>query len=671
MATITSTGLGSGIDVNTIVPQLVAAERKATDTRLDTQEATTQAKISSWGTFKSALSAFQSSFSALKLPSTFQKVSSTSSDSSSLGVSASTTADTGSYRVEVEQLAQQHTLASTVFADPNDIVGNGTLVIKFGATDYDKDTDTYNGFTLNADKATANITIDSSNNTLTGVRDAINKADIGVRASIVNDGNGYRLVMSTEEGGADNSMQISVADSDGNHTDTSGLSVLAFNDNATHSEQTLAGQNAALKINGLAVTSTTNQVTTALKGVTLDLLQAQVGKTVQVDIKRDDTGITDALNSFVEKFNELNSTVNDIAGYNSETKTGGILQGDILIRSAMSQVRSLIGTSVEGISSSVKSLVDIGFKTQSDGSLELDEDRLNEALTNDRAGVAALFTAHGESSDSGVGYFTYGTDTKVGTYGIEITEMATQGVFTGGALSTTTIDATNDRFRVNVNGTLSNEITLTQGDYTTTTLLAEIQSRINGDSAIKSAGAAVDVTFNAAENRLEFTSKRYGSASGVAFFDVAGTGLGLDTGSYTSGKDVAGTIGGAAATGNGQMLTASEGDAEGLAINVLSGSTGDRGTLHFTRGIMGELDSLLSGLVNSSGSINSRIDGLESNLDQIDKDRDALNLKMEKYETRLYNQFNAMDLVVAKLQSTSEYLTQQLASLPYSNMSND
>ena len=255
MASITSTGLGSGIEVNTIVPQLVAAERKASDTRLATQEATIQAKISSWGTVKGAFSDLKSALRDLKLPSTFQKATASSSDSASLGVTAASNADTGKYNVEVQQLAQSHTLASMRFDDPNAIIGSGTLIFKFGATGYDADTDTYNSFTLNPDKATANITIDSSNNTLTGVRDAINAAGIGVTASLINDGEGYRLVMSTDEGGADNSMQISVADSDGNHTDTSGLSAFAFNANATNSEQTLAAQDADLLINGVRVTS--------------------------------------------------------------------------------------------------------------------------------------------------------------------------------------------------------------------------------------------------------------------------------------------------------------------------------------------------------------------------------------------------------------------------------
>lgn len=671
MATITSTGLGSGIDVNSIVPKLVTAERKAMDTRLDKQEATLQAKLSSWGTVKGAFSDLKSSLLSLKLPSTFQKVAATSSDSSALGVTAASNADLGQYRMEVKQLAQSHSLASKSFANATDVVGTGTLTIRLGTTDYDPDTDTYNGFSQNPDKGSKSLIIDSSNNTLTGVRDAINKANIGVSASLVNDGGGYRLVLNTTEGGANNSVQISAADSDGNHTDLNGLSALAFNAGATNMQQTLAAQDARLTINGLDVNSSSNTITTALKGVTLNLNQAQPGKVIQVGINQDTSAAVSGLENFVAKFNELNKTVNSVAGYDAKTKTAGVLQGDALVRGAMSQVRAQLNASIPGLSGTVRSLSDIGIKTEDDGSLAFDTAKFTSALTKDREGVMALFTQQGRTTDSGVSYLSSGDDSQVGSYAVEITQMATRGDFIGGTLSTLTVDASNDRFRINVDGKESGLITLSQGDYTTETLLTELQSRINGDSALSAAGVGVDVAFNATENRLEITSRNYGSTTGVALLDVVGTGLGLDNGQYHQGLDVAGTIGGFAATGAGQELTATEGAAKGLSVAVESGGTGDRGTVSFSRGLMDGLDTLLNGLVKNNGSISSRTDGLQRNLSQIEKDRETLNLKMEKYEARLFSQFNAMDLVVAKLQSTSTYLTQQLSNLPYANMNSD
>ncbi|WPL18573.1 Flagellar cap protein [Thiorhodovibrio winogradskyi] len=671
MATITSTGLGSGVEVNSIVPQLVAAERKPTETRLDRQEAELQAKVSTWGTIKSAFSEFQNSLSALKLPNTFQKVAASSSDEGALGVSAAANADVGRYAIEVEKLAQNHTLASMRFSDPTDTVGSGTLTLKFGTTDYDAGTDTYNDFTQNPDSSTATIIIDSSNNTLNGLRDAINEAGIGVQASIINDGDGYRLVMNTEDGGADNSLQISVADSDGNHTDTTGLSALAFNASATNMDQTLAAQDAEMLINGLRVTSDSNTVTSALKGVTLNLNAAQDGKVIQVNLSKDSSAATSALENFITKFNELNDTVSSAADYDPATGVGGILQSDALVRGAMSQVRMQLMSAVEGLNGSVRSLVDIGIRTQADGTLKFDSDKFKSAMQADPTGVAGLFASQGTTSDSGIRYQASTADTQVGSYAVEITQMATQGRFEGGTLLSTVVDASNDSFKINVDGTESGAITLTQGTYTTAELVAELQTRINGDSALSAAGVSVDVSFNAGDNRLEMTSKQYGAVAGIALLDVEGSGLGLDDGLGYAGQDVAGTVGGYAATGNGQALTVTEGEAKGLSVTAESGATGSRGSVNFSRGMMQGLDQILSGLLSTGGTINARTEGLQRSLSKIGEDRAALDMKMEKYEARLFQQFNAMDLVVAQFKSTSSYLTQQMTAMPYANLGNN
>src|SRR5690606_37003123 len=135
-----------------------------------------------------------------------------------LTATAASNADVGNYKINVLQLAESHGLASAAFSDPNAVLGTGTLTIKFGTTDYDADTGVYNGFSQNAGKGTLTLTIDSSNNTLVGIRDAINKAQAGVTAAIVstNDGTEHRLVLSSTDTGAKNSMQISIeGDSDG------------------------------------------------------------------------------------------------------------------------------------------------------------------------------------------------------------------------------------------------------------------------------------------------------------------------------------------------------------------------------------------------------------------------------------------------------------------------
>ncbi len=201
MSAITSTGLGSGLDINGLVTKLVSAESTPVTTRLDKQEIGLQAKISAFGSFKGALSSLQDSFAALGKAQTFQKVTATTSDAAYMTASANANADLGSYKIQINQLAQNHALATNkTYASPSEVVGSGSLTVKFGTTTYNTD-GSYKDFTLNQDKAALSLTIDSSNNTLTGVRDAINKANAGVNASIVYNGSGYQLVINSTDSG--------------------------------------------------------------------------------------------------------------------------------------------------------------------------------------------------------------------------------------------------------------------------------------------------------------------------------------------------------------------------------------------------------------------------------------------------------------------------------------
>lgn len=676
MAGITSTGLGSGINISELVAQLVQAESAPTLTLLATQEADVQAKISSLGSFKAALSAVRDSYAALKSLSTFQKITATSGDNSLFTASAESNADLGDYRIEVKQLALSHGLASKQFTSASEVVGTGTLTIKFGTTDYNAGTDTYNSFTQNADKATLTLTIDSTNNTLTGIRDAINDADAGVTAAIVNDGSGYRLVLNSEDSGVKNSLQVTVTgDSVGTDTDTSGLSALAFNSAATNLDQTQVAQDAKVAINGLDVLSSSNTVQDALQGITLNLLKAQAGTQVNLSVSRSNTEITQGVQAFVTAYNELVKAVDSLAGYDAETEQGGILMGDATVRGAMSLLRTTMNSFVEGLSGSIRSLTDLGLRTQSDDTLTLDTTILEDALESDRDSVTALFAVLGRPSDANITYLESSDDTQVGDYAVNITQIATQGVLNGAAAASYVVDANNDTFRIKVDGIQSGLITLTQKDYTgdKAGLAAEMQARINGDSALKDAGVSVTVSYDSSNNRFVIQSKAYGSASKVEITEVdtnSAATLGLSVAAGTTGVDVAGTIDGLAAVGEGQELTATEGSSNGLKL-LVTGAIGDRGTVNFTHGVLEELDDVLAAYLDSDGAIDSKTQGLEDTLERISDQRDAFSLRMADLEERLLAQFNAMDILVARFQATGNWLTQQLATLPYNQLGNN
>jgi flagellar hook-associated protein 2 len=338
MSVITSTGLGSGLDINSMISKLVAAEKAPKASRLDRQEAELQAKISGFGTIKGTLSDFRSSLDPLRNASTFQQLEASTSDATIVSASTKSNADPGDYSLDVKQLAQMHALATKAFNSASDRIGTGTLTIRFGTTTYDGLTDSYTAFSQNADIGTLSLTLDTSNNSLSGIRDAINDAKAGVKASIINDGTGYRLILNASNSGAKNSLEITVTDDDRIDTDGSGLSALAFNASSTQMTQTQRGQDAIVKINGLEITSASNTVSDALKGVTLALGQAQPGKPVNLSIKPDNDEITKSIEAFVEKFNEVTDTIKKLSSFDPQAKKGGALMGEASIRGAVARM---------------------------------------------------------------------------------------------------------------------------------------------------------------------------------------------------------------------------------------------------------------------------------------------------------------------------------------------
>lgn len=666
MASITSTGLGSGMDIKSLVSSLVTAEGTPATKRLDKQEAKLTTQISSYGSLKSAMSSFQSSLSGLKNLSTFQKLSAVSSDTAIITTSATSNADLASYNLEVKQLAKSQTLASSAFSSATSTVGAGTLTIKFGTTTYDPLTDIYTGFAQDGNKGTLTLNIDSTNNTLAGLSEAINKAKAGVTAVVVTDTSGSRLVLNSTETGANSSMEISVTDTgDSNNTDASGLSALAFNAAATNMTQNQASQDAKLAINGLDILSSSNTVNTALKGLTLNLQQAQPGKIVTVGVSQNNTDIATAVDSFVKGFNELVKIVNPLTTYDKTTQKGGVLQGDATLGSAMASLRSELGNMVSGLNGSAKSLADIGITTQKDGTLALDSTKLNSQLTSNRSGVTAVFAVLGRPSNSNVSFSSSTIDTKAGQYAIDITQAAAQGVLNAAAPTSLTVGAGADTFDIKVDGTQSGTIALTQKTYASYAELAtEMQSRINSDSAIKAKGVSVGVTYDAGNNRMVFTSKSYGASSQVEITANTTTTLGLSIAAGVAGQDVAGTIGGLTATGKGRELTSTAGNPTGLKLLISDNTIGAKGTVDFSRGLIERLDKVTTGLLSKTGTLTSRTDGLQKGLTKITKERAQLADRLNSLEKRLYERFNRMDTLLGRMQSTSSYLQQQLNPTP-------
>ena len=677
MVGITVGGVFSGLDVNGIIESLVSAEGDPVTSRLDLRDLEIQAELSAFGSLQASVSSFRDAVSPLAFSSTFATLSAQSSDTSVLSASASGIADQGNHTIEVSQLARVQSLASASFENTTDALGEGVLNFRFGTYDAGG-----NAFSANPEKASESVTIDSSNSSLQGIRDTVNAADIGVDASLVNDGTGFRLVLRSAETGAENSLEITVSgDSDTDDLDDAGLSRLAYDPTAVglgsgkNLSESASALDALFTVDGLSISKPSNSVTDVVEGVTLTLSGTTSDSPVTLNIVRNVSQLEASIKSFVSAYNDLTAVTGELGKFDVETGVGGILIGDSLLRGLQGQLRGVIGEVGAGLSGSVRSLADIGISTQRDGTLVFsDSAALASALADNPEDVAALFAVTGSVDDALVNFVGSTSASTAGLFELTVTQLATQGDYAGTVGNTLIVDADNDTLRLSVDGIQSNEITLTQKTYATgEDLAAELQSRINADDALQSGGAQVNVSYQLGQLRI--TSSSFGSNSnvlitGVDTNSVLTLGLGPAVGISTDGIDVAGTIGGVTATGNGRILTGA-GNAVGLSVEILGGALGSRSSVSFSRGFAEGLVGLLDSYLDSGALFDSRTEGLEARQTHVQEDRDSLAGRLISVEERLRTEFTQLELLLAQLQSTSEFLTQQLASFPTLNNRNN
>ncbi len=371
MAVLSSPGVGSGLDINGLVEKLVAAERAPQQAQITRQQTSTVTTISALGTLKGALGSFQNALAPLSTLASITSRSAVSSDPDTFTASATSSASPGSYDIEVLSVASAHQLSSNAFLNGGaHVVGTGTLTIGVGTASFQ-------------------IGIPDTANTLAGIRDAINSAsgnDNLVRATIVNSNGGAHLVLSSQVTGAANAITIAADGGDG------GLSSLAFNPSLTtnYSQPRLAA-NSQVRIAGNLQDSDSATLTTAIDGVTLTLLEADVGTTHRLTIANDTSAVTARIKKFVDEFSSLSRQFVSLRGYEPTTKQAGPLLGDSFLRAVEGEVRGRLTDRVSGLSGNYQSLASIGIVTAKDGTLTLDDTKLQAALTADFNGVASIF----------------------------------------------------------------------------------------------------------------------------------------------------------------------------------------------------------------------------------------------------------------------------------------
>lgn len=355
---LSSAGIGSGLDVTGLVQQLVSAERAPQANRLQTTKSQINVTLSALGTFKGGLTQLQSAVDALKgAGGALGKATASVSAEGHFTASTTASAVAGRYDVEVLRLAQPHKLASSTFSGgAANVVGEGTVTIGVGDKNF-------------------TVTMAAGTNTLADLRDAINKAtdNPGVNATLLTEDGGTRLVLTSRETGTAKALTVDTA--------------------LFSTQQVQAATDAQIRIDGFTHTSGSNTVSGALQGVTLNLTKAEEGKTLSLDIAADNTAASDAIQNLVRAYNAVVAVVKKHASYDTATKTGGALMGDVAVRTSMQQLRGVFGGAHgEG---SLTMLSQLGITTATDGTLSVDSAKLTEALSTKREAVTALFSGTG------------------------------------------------------------------------------------------------------------------------------------------------------------------------------------------------------------------------------------------------------------------------------------
>jgi flagellar hook-associated protein 2 len=526
---------------------------------------------------------------------------------------------------------------------------------------------------INDGSQTASITIDASNNSLSGLRDAINASDANVNASIINDGAGYRLVLQATKTGLANAITVTASsDSDGNLTDANNLSRFV----SSNLTETIAAADAAFSINGLDITSSLNTVDNAIEGVTLTLKAAtDVGEVALVSINDNTAGIVGAINTFKDGYNDLIKAINDLTSYNADLGRGSVLTGDPGIRSLGQKLRTMLNTQVENVSSNVGSLAELGITTDvKDGTLSINTTTLNGFIASDPLDVASIFASLARPTNESVEFVSSGPKTLVGDYAVDFT-AASAGSITSGVVSVNgqSLDFSGQnkdvQFTVTVDGVTSSTITL-NGDYTTGASDAEnlgllataLQTQIN--SALPS--NTVLVTADTGANKLVVSTVSEGASSSVTFAEVVRLdSIGFAAGTTAvSGSAASGTINGQAATWDATARTltgATSSSVEGLVLKIDSGATGDLGSVAYSKGLMTDIDSLVTELLSASGPLESRIKGLADSVSDIAEQREALQRRVSSLESRYRQQFNGLETLISQLNTTQNFLTTALS----------
>jgi len=484
------------------------------------------------------------------------------------------------------------------------------------------------------------------------------------KAFIVNTGSGdtpHRLVITSKTSGTDGAITVTPS--------LTGGTAPTFTD-------LQAAADAVIDLGGgLTITRSSNTINDVFPGVTLNLHQADPETTVTISISPDTAGVKEKIVGLVDKYNELMDFLEEQFKYDADTEETGLLFGEYTLFEIQSKLASTLSTSITGLDSDLSVLSQIGIRLGSDGKLALTESELDEALADNPDGVMQLFARYGTASNANVAFVSGSSDTQPSGpagYAINVTQVATHTRLTAG-IAQTDILAEDETLTIN-------DVTI---QLTAGMTQAQVITALNSKSSeTRVTAAATDINGAGSGQYLTLTTTGYGShvhieaVSSRSNGGTVSTGYGTTavteaeaageagTGTGAAGLDIAGTINGEAAEGNGQILKSTEGDAEGLWVSINATAVGDYGTIVFTRGVAAALDEQLGFLTDKeSGTIHIETESLEERITDLEESIARMQDTIDRAQARLEAQFVALETALATLKTQGSYLESQLASL--------
>ncbi|MES2676403.1 MAG: flagellar filament capping protein FliD [Pseudomonadota bacterium] len=661
---ISALGSGSGINTTALVDSLVSVSKLADTNRLTTKTTLLKTQISDFGLLRSAFSKLEAAASILGNEDTFNAKSVSVPTTTLLGITKlDAKAVAGDYSIKVDAIAQAQSLSSGNFGSQTAAIGKGTLAIRFGTWSNElvpPGSLALDTFTVDATKTGGTITIDDSNNSLTGLRDAINKSGIGVKASIVSNAGVFKLVV-TGPSGATNEVEITATEVGG-----PGLSSFNLNNTTQNLTQVQEGKDSVVRVNGMEITRSSNHLTDVVEGLEFDIFNSSLAETVNISISDDKAVSEKSIRDFVAAYNTFLEESGKLIGFDTEKEAFGSLHQDPLAKNLLQQVRNQLGASVTGVTSAFTSLASLGIRTELDGTLKIDDSTaptsFRSAIDKNFTAVRDLFIPKTSSDNAQIVVTKQSAKSVAGSYEVVITQQPAKGQLIAGVMGTTfPLDTTGKTytFTAAVDGISASAITLPVANYLTgDALAADLQTRINSDANLVAAKVSLAVSYNSGTNKLEFTSNAYGSSSNVAFSavtaDMADMGISDSTG--TAGANVGGTVGGVTAFGLGNVLLPALGSkAEGLSMHVEPGAT--TGTITFARGFAGSFTRLIDDFLKNNGMIKNRETNITKEVEKAKTDQKTLDRRSQAYRARLQAQFSAMESIVRGLKSTGTFLT--------------